>query len=76
MREEKMVRHTVWRRNTVWRRTTWSHWCPSGKIDCTNMTNDMINMTNDMITLVSKWENRLHPPNPSDKKNYSVWPTS
>ena len=35
-----------------------------------------VNMTNDMITLVSKWENRLHPPNPSDKKNYSVWPTS
>ena len=33
-------------------------------------------MTNDMITLVSKWENRLHPPNPSDKKNCSVWPTS
>ena len=33
-------------------------------------------MTNDVITLVSKWENRLHPPNPSDKKNYSVWPTS
>ena len=35
-----------------------------------------VNMMNDMITLVSKWENRLHPPNPSDKKNYSVWPTS
>ena len=35
-----------------------------------------VNMTNDMITLVSKWQNRLHPPNPSDKKNYSVWPTS
>ena len=29
-----------------------------------------------MITLVSKWENRLHPPNPSDKNNYSVWSTS
>jgi len=35
-----------------------------------------VNITNDMITLVSKWENRLHPPNPSDKNNYSVWPTS
>ena len=36
----------------------------------------LVNMTNDMITLVSKWENRLHPLNPSDKKYYSVWPTS
>jgi len=35
-----------------------------------------VNMMDEMITLVSKWENRLHPPNPSDKKNYSVWPTS
>jgi len=25
-------------------------------------------MMNDMITLVSKWENRPHPPNPSGKK--------
>jgi len=33
-------------------------------------------MTNDMITLMSKLENRLHPPNPSDKKNFSVWSTS
>ena len=35
-----------------------------------------VNMTNDMIIPVSKWENRLNPPNPSDKKNYSVWPIS
>jgi len=27
-----------------------------------------VNMMNDMITLVSKWENRPHPPNPSGKK--------
>jgi len=33
-------------------------------------------MMNDMITLMSKWENRLHLPNPGDIKNYSVWPTS
>jgi len=36
----------------------------------------LVSMTNDMITLVSKWENRLHPPNPSDKENYRIRPTS
>jgi len=29
-----------------------------------------------MIRLVSKWENRLHPPTPSDKENYRIRPTS